>query len=1772
MKGMIVPQPESPDAWPVRLLYESQTTRVFRTSRDGASLVCKQPLGADAARRLGHEESILGRLDGLTGVAQLAGGPHPAGVLALQDCDGTPLSQQLQRGPFDRDQVLTLALQLTQAVAAVHRAGVIHRDINPANVLLSKAGVVMLIDFDLAMLADQHMALVQDGQIVGTLAYLAPEQTGRTGLVVDQRSDLYALGATLYEMATGGAPFAGADALQQIHDHLVREPQAPSQVNPRVPAKLSDIILRLLSKAPELRYQSAEGLLHDLARLRAELQIAAVSDFELGERDFAARLAPPQRLVGRDGELALLRGALSDALHTARRTVLIEGAPGVGKSALIDELRPAVAAAGGWFIYGKFDQYQKDAATSGALTQALRGLGRLILAQSSEELAAQRRRIVDRLGRSAGLIARLSPELALLLGPQPDVPEVDPRQAELQMQQAMADLLGTVATAQRPLVLVLDDLQWASVLSLHAFAFLMSEPQLRGVLLVGAYRTLDGDAQTGLQATLHGWRQLARPPANITLSNLTPSGLGSLIGQMLRLAPEAAGELARAVGTLTNGNPFDTLELINALRREGVLELREQGWHWEEAAIRRFVGRGDVVDLLAARIGRLPQASRELLQWMSCLGNAVELTLLGTAAGLAPDALRDRLRAPLEDGLLMAADRSCEEGVVQFRHDRVQQAVLGMMDQAQRADHQLAMARRLAAAPSLESDAAQQYLACTAHLLVLGDVREQRRAALLFHALAQQLASTATYLLAERYLAAASELLAAIDEPDDAPLRRAIDACRHLALYSLGRLQEADTCYSAMQSHSAGLLDMVEPACLQMRSLDMRGRMNDTMRLGRQLLARFGLDMPLEYDAADMAQRLDALGQWARQDSQLDPARREQIHDRRLRSIAKLLDRMVRSAYYQMDLKAFTWLLLQSQRLWAEHGPCAELISSLGRLNGLLISLRQDYRGGFAIAQHVMQVGQALGYEPQASEAQFMYAGYACHWFEPLETAYPLARQAFDGVRTGGDASFACYVHRGVLMALMDTAQTIDACSDEVESGLILCSRTGNHHAAALHTCERQVLRALRGHTEATGPGAPEASSFDDRQFNEEAFLARSGTLPYVRHTLHTHHALYAALLGEVDALAQHASSAMALLGALPGYYMSVHVHLFVALARAWQVQADPGIDTASRLAELESCRSWLAARAADQPHNFLHLLRLVEAEQAWALGDLWRATTTFNGALDEAAVRDRPWHRALITERAGLFHLTHGLGHTGRKLLADARDGYEVWGAGAKVSQMQREHTFLRTATPPRAHRGALVAGRSLRDSSTTSPEALDLMGLLRASQALSSETSLEHLTARVTHVLAALSGATKVLVLSWNDDQWWLLAPAPGESSIPVDEAHKRGLLPLSVLGYAERTGEAVVVDDALADDRFARDPYFATLSLCSLLVAPIGGQGTTRAMLLLENRLGRAAFNAQRLDAVMLIAGQLAVSLANAQLYESLEQRVQARTRELEQTQAELVATARRAGKAEIANNVLHNIGNVLNSVNVSASVMRRNIGSSRLDGLARAVAMINEHSRDLTAFVAQDPRGKALISYLNELVSALRTEGENALDDLDRLVRSVDHISYVVATQQSVSGPSSVLEKVRPGELLDEALRLSTQAIARAGITVTRRYEDVPATSLDRQRLLQILVNLIGNAAQAMAGNPEASRQLTLGISVARDDTGARLCITVKDEGEGIAPENLMRIFAHGFTTRHGGHGFGLHSSALAALEMGARLAAHSEGPGMGAVFTLTIAIQVQERDA
>jgi signal transduction histidine kinase len=783
-----------------------------------------------------------------------------------------------------------------------------------------------------------------------------------------------------------------------------------------------------------------------------------------------------------------------------------------------------------------------------------------------------------------------------------------------------------------------------------------------------------------------------------------------------------------------------------------------------------------------------------------------------------------------------------------------------------------------------------------------------------------------------------------------------------------------------------------------------------------------------------------------------------------------------------------------------------------------------------------------------------VFGGMAAIWFMPLEDCLSEVSRASEGIRSYGDATFASYVDCVYLPMRFEIASSLDSCEIEANAALAFAGHTSNRHSRCNCLFERQLIRALRGLT--VSPG-----SFDDDEFDSAVLLQELGRLPFIALVHHVRRALSAAIFNDMPTVFAHSSEAVAA-GGYPAYFLEFHIHLFHSLGLAWRLRGTPGEASAERqsmLAELEDMRCWIAERAADQPGNWLHLLHLVDAEQAWTQGHLWRATHSFDAAMARVLGRGRAWQQALIIERAARFHLQHANAAVGRRLMAECHGCYLAWGAVGKVRALEREYDWVKAPWP-------LVRGLAAppgKDSKAVSLQTLDLLGLLRASQALSSETNIERLTARVGETLAEMTGATRVHVLSWHEAQWWLLLPVAEAPVLKLAEAGAGGLLPVSAVTYTDRTWKALVVEDACKDDRFARDPYFAAQACCSLLAIPIAGPSGTRAMVLLENNLGRAAFSVQRQEAVMLIAGQLAVSLANAQLYQGLESRVRERTRELQEAQTQLVATARRAGMAEIANNVLHSVGNVLNSVNVSARVVRRAISDSTMQGLTVAADLLNEHANDLAEFTRNDERGRVLLPYLHKVAHLGVQERQGVLEELESLVRSVDHIKEIIATQQSHAGASSVLQTVDVHEMLEEAVRLSSDLIAGEGIRLVREFEPTPLMPLDRRRILQVLLNLIANASHAMEGTAPEARTLTLRTSM--EASGKCLRIAVRDEGEGIPADNLTRIFSHGFTTRKTGHGFGLHGSAVSALEMGGKLVVHSDGPGRGALFTLEVPV-------
>ena len=1445
------------------ILYRTRRTLISRVRLPGSteSIICKKPLGSDAGVRLRHETRILERLSGIQGVPALASSAV-AGSLAMLDVRGTALATIEERQRLDMSEVLDLAIELAQVVSGMHGRGVLHKDINPQNMLLAGAERrLVLIDFGLATTyAQQRPTFTHHRQIAGTLAYLAPEQSGRSGRLVDQRSDLYAVGVTLYELATGRLPFEQQDTLQLIHDHLVRTPRTPASIDASVPPTLSAIIMRLLEKEPDRRYQGADGLAYDLIRLKEAIASGSLQMFPLAERDFPSILLAPSRLIGREAERAILRDAFTNALDSPEHGIFVSGSAGVGKTMLVDTLRTIASEHRGWFVKGKFDQFQQGAA---GFKQALSALGRLLLAESDEELAAHRVRIADALGTRAGRLTELIPEFAIILGSSGARSPDEQLEADVQIRQSMLDLFRAVATPARPLVVSFEDIQWAGDHALALIEAAIADASVRGLLIVGSYCDAEGDAESPLARTFARLASRGVSPRKLHLRNLEPAQQGALVAEILRLPTAASAQLSQAIGARTGGNPFDTVEFLNALRGDGILVSGPNGWTWDDAQIGRYVGGNDVVDFVALRIARLGHEQRDLLTVIACLGGDVDTDLLETALAANRSAVVDRLEAPLEAGLLLME----RDGQIRFSHDRVQQVAYESIDGIQRGTLQLALARRLATVERYAFAAAEQYVLRASDI---SDPVEARSAIDLLTKAAAVARLSSSYAEVERFVAAAIALLEKVASASDRALLADLQSQRHAALYSLARYDEADVVYRWIEEHGPTLHAIAATACVQVSSLANRGLQRRAITVGMETLARLGFASPGADIRSEIARGLDELETWI--DAGMPTAATAPLlTDQTLLLVARLTARVMPSAFFCEPLLSF-WLGLQRQRLWREYGCPPALASGLVGNAIALIAMREDYSRAYRLARFARDaVGDTS--EGDAFRTRHVFALVASHWREALDNTVGYAQSARDGLIAAGDLQFVGYTYFASLPARLDCGTTLDSLEEEAESAIAFAFRSSRDDRSDAYRSYRTLVRTLTGigvsaGDESTAPG--DASELPERQTSS----------PITATVVHVNSALLAIFFDEDEALAEHTAAAMPILPA--GFYITSLAHVLRAYSLAMQVRSRAAARTsfARELRELDERLAWIVRRAADAPQNFLHLARFIEAERAWAIGDLTAACGAFELALAEEHVRDRPWHRALIAERAGRFFIERGLERiAGRALMEEARNRYVDWGAATKVKQLEARFPFLCDS----AYETSLPIG----DTTVASSDRIDLLAILRVSQALSSETSLGKLRARIVESLGAMSGASTVRVALFDDRQqrWFVSVANDDAPSLRVEDAAERALFPSSAFRYVERTSQPLLVEDATKDDRFATDPYLARLERCSLLVVPISSQGVLRAVLMLENELSTGTFTTDRLDAVKLVAGQLAVSIENASLYASLEETVAERTQALE-----------------------------------------------------------------------------------------------------------------------------------------------------------------------------------------------------------------------------------------------------------------------------------------------
>ncbi|HKP58965.1 MAG TPA: AAA family ATPase [Polyangiales bacterium] len=1472
--------------------------RAVRES-DGCPVIVKgtsaEAAAASATQGLQHEYDMLQMLPLPCVVHAYAIVRAPECVaLVLEDLDGVALASVITGGLSPR-RFLAFAERIARALADVHARDVAHRDLKPSNIIVNaETGAVKLTDFQLAVhLPFGHRTIDTGGVIEGSLPYLAPEQTGRMNRGVDFRSDLYALGVTFYQMLTGRLPFDAIEPAEWIYCHIARFPQSPSVVTPGVPEMLAQIVMKLLAKAPEERYQSALGLTHDLARCRQDWESQGhIERFALAEQDFSDHFQVAQKLYGRENELALLLSRFDHVVaHGSAEVATVSGYSGVGKSSLVHELHGPITKHRGFFLSGKFDQYKRDVPYA-TLVQAFRGLGEQLLTLPETQLQVWRRELSGALGDNGQLIASVLPEFELILGAQPPVPELAPTEAQNRFNLTFQSFFRVFARKAHPLTLFLDDMQWADRATLNLLRTIVTAGDVGPLLLILAYRDQEVDTSHPFAVLLEQLRASAVPIHALELGPLKLEHVAELLIDSLRSTKQRVIPLARLVLDKTDGNPFFTSEFLKALYQEQRIYLdSDHRWTWDLHAIESMAITKNVVDLMLNVLRRLPETTRRLLGLAACIGGTFEASTLAVAAGL-DGLLVMRELAPAADAGLIVALRSAQAlgsgDKYRFHHDRIHQAAYTLLPDAElRAQAHLGIGRSLLRSRSqsqLEADVFEVVNQFNRGRSLLRDNEERRRVRELNCKAGRRARASTAYGSAVSYFGAALELL-----PPDAWQQEyrdtfALQLDYAESLYLSGEFAAAAPEFERACTHATSDLDRARVYFMQTKLYQVAGDFPESIRVGIEGLRILGERIPdtdAEIEAETARERAQIEANLAGR-AIADLVRAPDLIDPMCKATIDLMSTLAPCTYIGRPI-LFPLMTLKCLNLSLRHGNTQESCFAYSCYGVMLISVWGDIPSGYAFSELAIALNERFGDLKLRGSVLHVHGDHINFWRNHFAQDLPILERAFTACLAAGDLVYGNYVAFQSIWHAFEMGKPLAEVARYAEMRAEFAQKTRNEMVLETIRIEQQLVACLRGLTDSP-------STLNSPQFDEAACLAKlqagSFGCGLAFHQIARMVVLY--LADQPRAAREATLEARKLLPTVMAMPGEVTFYLFQALiAAALQdpESEDERTQLSSALTEsLERFTRW----AEHCPENFAHKRDLIAAEQARLAERTADAIAMYERAAAGARAGGFVQYEALAKDLARRFYESLGAAPAVRGYAAEAAAAYARWGATTKLTRpsgIRIEPPFGSTAA-------------SVTRSSDSVAERVELSTILRAAQTLSAEIVLSSLLEKMMLLLIEHVGAERGCLFLVDAGQ--LRVAAASEASAPprtyglgrgassYDEPFAAAS---SVINYVRRTQKLVLLDDACTDDLYATDEHVVRKRPRSILCVPLTRRGGLTGVIYLENNLSAGVFTPARLQTLQLLAGQITISLDNASLFSELEQRVAVRTQELLRANSQL-----------------------------------------------------------------------------------------------------------------------------------------------------------------------------------------------------------------------------------------------------------------------------------------
>jgi PAS domain S-box-containing protein len=1580
--------------------------------------------------------------------------------------------------------------------------------------------------------------------------------------------------------------------------------------------------MKLLAKTAEERYQTAAGVEADLRRCLADLELyGRIDRFPLGEHDGSDRLLIPEKLYGREREIEALIAAFDRVVaQGTTELVLVSGYSGIGKSSVVHELHKVLVPPRGLFAFGKFDQYKRDIpyATVG---QAFQSLVRSLLTQSEEELGRWRASLIDALGPNGQLMVNLVPELEFVIGKQPPVAVLPQQDAQKRFQMVLRRLLAVFACKEHPLALFLDDLQWLDAATLDLLEHLVTHPEVRHLLLVGAYRDNEVSPSHPLLRTLDAIRKAGAFVQEISLAPLAREDLGRLIANTLSCTPGRAAPLARLVHEKTGGNPFFAIQFISALAEEGLLRFDHDAarWHWELDRLRAKGYTDNVVDLMVGRLTRLPVQTQAALQQLACLGNAAKTTILSVVLGKS----KDEVRSDLWDAVrLELVEHS--EGSYKFIHDRVQEAAYSLIPERLRAEAHLRVGRLLAAhTPAEKREEAifeiVNQLNRGAALVTSRDEREQLAE---FNLLAGQRAkATTAYAAAITYLAAGAALLSEDSWDRRHELTFALALHRGECEFLTGALAEAEQRLAALSSRAANTVERATVACLRVDLYTTLDQSSRAIAVGLDYLRHLGIDWSAHPNDEETRREYERI--WL----QLGSRMIEDLIELPLMSDPASLATMdvltkIGPPSLHTDAHLFSLVICRAVNLSLESGNCDGSCFAYVRLGMVAGSRFDDYQAAYRFGRLGHDLVERHGLKRFQARTYMCFGGFVLPWTRHVREGRDLLHRGLQAANKMGDLVYAACGHH-LTTNLLATGEPLVDVQREAENGLAFAQKARFRFIIDIAATQLELIRTLRGLT-------PTFGSFDDGQFEELRIERRFTRSPDLQaecsYLIRKLQARFFA--GEYRTAVEASSRAQSLLWTLASHFETAEYHFYGALSRAASCDSAPAAERQQHIEALAAHHKQLHVWAANCPDNFENRAALVGAEIARIEGRELDAERLYEQAIRSARANGFIHNEALANELASRFYVARGFEKIARVYLQDACYGYLRWGADGKVRQLEQLHPHLRDAPVP-ASPTTTIGARV---------ERLDVGTVLKAAQAVSGEIVLGELIKTLLRIAVEHAGAERGLLILFPGDEPRIEAEATtGRGRVDVALRQTSVLpaeLPESVLQYVIRTRESVILDDALARNPFSTDAYLCQKHARSVLCLPLVKQSKLIGVLYLENNLASHVFTPTRISVLELLASQAAISLENARLYNDLQER-EAKIRRLVDSDIIGIMMWDLEGRILDANEAfLHMVGYSRDDL-VSGGLRwtaltpaEWNYAHERAAAEVRATGSHKPFEKEylrkdgsrvpvLLGGAAFDERRDQGVSFVLDLTDRKRVEGalRDAQTNLAHVVRittlgeltaSIAHevnqpLAAVVANAEAClrwlgrgtpdldEARSSVECIINDGNRASEVIRrvralanktdiekvpLDINDVVREVVAlvqgqlvshqVSLRLELASALPMilgDRVQLQQVMINLMMNGMEAMQSVTDRPRELVIR---SRQDGTRQVLVSVTDCGVGISAENADRLFTAFFTTKSGGMGMGLSICRSIMEAHGGQLWATANVPH-GATFQFTLPV-------